>query len=810
MSLYLIKQAYLSLKNKPVFILGVVSTMGITLGALLCVLTLAYVMLLKPLPYPEQERLVKVIYSQYDDQLMATNNTFIHPAAIELYNEFNKNKSIISHTAISFYTEEIITSDQRQPKVNTLYTTPEWFNLLTPPMAKGRYFSQEHSLNHYTPGAVISFLMWKNLFNGQDNILNESVIINGVSHPIIGVTAPSFFEPQLFQEGRANQLWLPWDYNNSEYQQYWLLPDKNIVMFAKLAPKTNIKQAEQLYSNIANDYYHSQVSGQSDVKHWTIKTTFTPLKDVFIKDNYYVLMLLLAGAIGLVLIAASNITNLFIGRTASLHRSIAISMAMGANKRQINEALFIEAVLLLLLSTIAALSLSELGFEVLRLAFTDQLPRVQELSLHALVIIIITLIALCLAYFFVKLSIKTINATSLLQALTSSGKGNAKQIPRAISFWLMCSQIIFSVVLVFSSGVLIKDIVQQLSKPLGFSAKNIVEMEFSVATLEQLGWEEYADKAKELAQQLRLLPEIAEVSFARTPLNDNFKFSVTDIKTSKKYYPFHRNVDQHYLEVVEQRILIGTGFSEQDVSDQTPVALINEAFSQQLALNHLDVIGHKLSVDGSLPFTVIGVISNLQLPTKREVPARFYLTNYGTATYLLLKLKENMTLNRAQIIETLNDIDSQFALTKLDKLSDSINVVNMKYVVVMTTALILVILTLVLSAIGLYGISSYSTRIRRFEIGTRIAIGAKGKDITNMIFKDNIAALSMGLIISTVILLVLYFSFSDNLTAYISIELLPLFLMTLAVISLFSMLACYLPLRQYINQPVIHALKGNE
>ena len=116
-------------------------------------------------------------------------------------------------------------------------------------------------------------------------------------------------------------------------------------------------------------------------------------------------------------------------------------------------------------------------------------------------------------------------------------------------------------------------------------------------------------------------------------------------------------------------------------------------------------VGHKLSVDGSPPFTVIGVISNLQLPTKREVPARFYLTNYGTATYLLLKLKENTTLNRAQIIKTLNDIDSQFALTKLDKLSDNINVVNMKYIVVAATALILVILTLVLSAIGLYGTS---------------------------------------------------------------------------------------------------------
>jgi predicted permease len=767
-------------------------------------------MLLKPLPYPDQGQLVKVNYSQYDDQLTAMNHAFVHPAAIALYNNLKKSKNTISHTALSLYAQEIITSDQNQPKVNTLYTTPEWFSLLTPAMAVGRYFSQEHGLNRHTPGAVISFLMWKNLFNGQDDILNERVVVNGVSHPIIGVIAQSFFEPQLYQEGRANQLWLPWDYNNSDYQQYWLLPDKKIVMFAKLSDNANVEQTTQLYSNTANDYYHSQVSGQSDVKHWTIHIDFILLKDVFIEGNYYVLMLLLGGAVGLLLIAVSNISNLFIARAAILHRTIALNMALGANKYQIKSALFIEAVLLLLMSIIVALSISQVGFEVLRLAFTDQLPRVQELSLNVFVISIVTLISLCLAYLFVKITLKTINFSSLLQGLSSSGKANAKQIPKVISFWLICSQVIFSIVLVFSSGVLIKDIAEKLNQPLGFNAENIVEMEYSVATLAQFSWEEYAHKAAELAQKLRSLPEIAEVSFARTPLNDNFQFSVTDIKTTQKYYPYHRNVDHHYLTVMGQRVLIGSGFSEQDVTNQTPVAMINEVFSQQLASNHQDVIGHKLSVDGSPPFTVIGVVSNLQLPTKREEPARFYLTNYGTATYLLLRLKENMTLSRTQIIKALGEVDSQFVLTKLDKLSDNINLITIKHIIVATTAFVLVVLTLVLSGIGLYGISSYSSRIRRFELGTRMALGAKGSDIIRLIFKNNVDALLVGLMMSAVVLSALYFIFSESLSRYVGLELLALFVLTFGAISLLSLFACYFPLRQYINRPVIHALKGIE
>ena len=100
--------------------------------------------------------------------------------------------------------------------------------------------------------------------------------------------------------------------------------------------------------------------------------------------------------------------------------------------------------------------------------------------------------------------------------------------------------------------------------------------------------------------------------------------------------------------------------------------------------------------------------------------------------------------------------------------------------------------------------------MRRFEIGTRMAIGAKGKDIVGLVFKDNAGALVIGLALSFVVLVILYFGFSDSLQGYISLELLPLFIIALGSISLLSSLACYFPLRQYINKPVIHSLKASE
>ena len=112
--------------------------------------------------------------------------------------------------------------------------------------------------------------------------------------------------------------------------------------------------------------------------------------------------------------------------------------------------------------------------------------------------------------------------------------------------------------------------------------------------------------------------------------------------------------------------------------------------------------------------------------------------------------------------------------------------------------------------IGLFGILNYSSQMRRFEIGTRMAIGAKSKDIIAMVLKDNAAALLAGVAVSLLLLLGLYVGFSDKLTHYISVALIPIFIATLGLISLISFLACYLPLRQYIKKPAIQSLRGSD
>jgi len=126
------------------------------------------------------------------------------------------------------------------------------------------------------------------------------------------------------------------------------------------------------------------------------------------------------------------------------------------------------------------------------------------------------------------------------------------------------------------------------------------------------------------------------------------------------------------------------------------------------------------------------------------------------------------------------------------------------------TTIVLMALTLLLSGVGLYGILSYSTQMRRFEIGTRLAIGAKRHDMIMLIIKDNVIAISLGIISSVFSLMLLSLVFNEQLNNYFSWQLAPISLLTFALIVIISFSACYLPLRQYINKPVICSLKGSD
>ena len=180
----------------------------------------------------------------------------------------------------------------------------------------------------------------------------------------------------------------------------------------------------------------------------------------------------------------------------------------------------------------------------------------------------------------------------------------------------------------------------------------------------------------------------------------------------------------------------------------------------------------------------------------------------GTRPNLMVKFKSGNKLKKQEMIEMIQEVTSQYNIFSYQEMrSDRARLLFPQYTVAIITS-ILTLLTIFLAGMGLFGILSYSSQMRRFEIGTRMAIGAKGKHIINMVIKDNISALFIGVSIGILILTGIYLAFTTSIALYIDTILIPIFIMTLIMITIISFLACYLPLRRYIKQPAIYSLRG--
>ena len=817
-TLYELKQAYVSLKQKPLFVFSVVSTMGITLGALLCVLTLAYVMLIKPLPYPEQDRIYQLTHQNLNKAGEVNVTGFDYPTLVELY----KKQTVFSKNAIAYHSEEVIRSHPKQVQVKTTFVTPQWFSLLAAPIKLGRAFNADEDLNKNIPVAVLSYKTWLQDYNGDINILNKKININDVSFKIIGVVDETFVDPQLDNSGFDTQLWLPWDFNSISYKKdWWGSYNDKLTYLGLLADDISIAQADQKTTNLTCDILQPLVKDGFPNACKQFKLNFSSIKNAIIGDTNYIIYLLLAGVIALVIIAATNIINLFIAHTAQQQAKLAINAALGAKKHQLYYQLMRQAALLMIAATALSLVIAIIGFDLLNRYLNSVFPLVSTLHLPSETVIPLLIIASIFTVMFAKLGVNAINYQQLNSSLEHSGKGNSVQISANLRNLLIVSQITIASFLVFCCINLMLNALNTITKPLGYQHNDLSYLSLSVSNPDNktATFEQNLALVNQIKSTLLALPEIEQLSTAESPIGSFIKMQVIDTATNIHYLADTSFGDNQYFKLINQQFISGDNFPEQNKQDRDKLLIINDVFAQNIVSKAknvntkiADIIGTKFdfSVNGSNVFTVVGIVKGILEPGKNEIPPRMYAPSSTLAFKFLLRFKKEQQLSREQIIKTTKGISNLLTIAQYKSLNDSYKWIVLPERITLVSSITMTLVSLFLAALGLYGILSYSTQIRRFEIGTRMAIGAKRADLIKLIIQDNAHAILLGIGISVLLIIGLALGFSEQLQSYLTWQLIPLFLVTLGLVSLISFAACYLPLRQYINKPAVYSLRGSE
>ena len=790
-----LKLAANSLSRLPGFSITVIFTLAITLAALVTVANLNH-LLLKPLPYPDAAQLH--VMGQI---ATSKNGTVRHGQNIGALIQIYQNSSYIEKMAIIETGSGILISHPQQPRLTSLQVTPEFFPLLGARTHLGRYFSKEEGLDSNQPVVVISHAAWQRWFNSDPDITGSFADFAIGSFKIIGVLTPDFSSPQLFGNSQID-IWFGIDYMNVG-KDNWGAHNNYHTAITKLSADANLLQLDQQLSSFINPLYQSHEQSE---KETTLGSKLVPLKYKLVNDDQAPLLLLLAGVTALISIALINVANLFLSRAIEKQRTLAIQAALGAQSKHIFKSLFAESSLLISTALLLGLVLASWINIWLETPISNSFSRMSTLELTAEIILMSVAFAISLSILLAWIAAKQVNYNKLQSYLQASGKGTSGQVSSKLRNILVALQGSLTCLLLLGSAAVLTPTLKALSKPLGYNHHNIYSL--SIATGGR--WDEQAQIAQMIKPELDKLAEVEEVAYQLLPimqsnwtgiLNDAKQDALGDFKFSMVPPNFF---SLHQLPLIKGRTFSPTSQMIRD-EENTPNEILLSASLANTLYPDGDAIG-KTHYWEEKPLTVIGIVQDYYSPfdTSAKNVERLYVPYYPIFTGFAIKTKGE--LSKEKVIEVIKAVDPTLVVAGFNSLEERYQRGISRFKLIASLTLALITLALFLAAAGIYGVLNYSVQMRRFELGIRLALGAKTHTVINMVLKQSFAPIGLGILFSIGLATLAYSIAHQYFPESIEFNIQSI-MIALPIMLIVALIACYLPVKKLIKADPVKALR---
>lgn len=804
-----LKIALQCLRHKSGFVITVVMTLSITLGALITFFNLNHVLLVKSLPYPDHERLQLIHHELLRDSGERDGIAILVPGLLHTY----KHQQHFEQMTILSTGYEFLTSHQEQPRLTVSFTTPEYFSLIDVPMALGRSFNQSEGLESNRPVVVLSYQSWHKWFQGDMDIVGRTLQLRNTRYTIIGVTAEHFNEPEIV--GDLSDIWAPWDFNgmSESTQKSWNNAQANIAGLGKLKTNTSIVTAQSEMSQSLNRVYQDFLLSIDNPNNLSanIRLTFKSLKRHLVGDSHLQAMLLLAAVFALLIIACTNVINLFYSRAAEKQRTFAIQAALGAKKKHLFVAMFAESLVLMFASVLMGLVIAMWGIDLVKSLGQAQFNRLHELGLNTITVLFAILLGILLAAIFSLLSSRVVNYDKLQEQLQTSGKGSGMQISKRRRNSLVVSQIFLACLLLVGSSLVLGQAFSVINQPLGYD-KSVLR---SFSLDERAGLIQADEMARrdqymnDITTRLQQLPQIVSVAPSfNTAIGYNMTMELID-RDNNLHGTFPTNfVAANYFETMQILMLEGRNFNTQEVRERAPVAIVSRSVAQKIGQGR-SVLGMKFTIGGGDIRTVVGVVDDVYDPVRNESNQSLdaYLPHAPWNVHFIIRLTANADFHREQLVSLIKDVNPGLRLANYREFTDRHNNVIRQDRITAGVAAGLSLLALLLAGTGIYGVLSYSSQMRRYELGVRMALGAKSHQISALVIKDNMRPITLGLMLSMLVIAIIYGFGHYQLGWFKAYSLIPI-LLTLPIILLTAFFASYFPVRSVIRNDPVKALRN--
>ena len=797
------------LRHNPGSTAVVIATLALGIGANTAIFSMVNAVLLRPLPFANPHELVSVFESRPQDGIAFDG--FSYPN----FRECRKQESVFSEMA-GYQAHDLTLTGKGQPTiVHTVVVTAEIFRLLEARPLAGRVFFSKDGLRGAAPVAVLSENLWRSRFGADPNMIGKPVTLDQRSFTIVGIMPAAFHFPL---RSETEDVWIPLvqDPLFSKWMPrtggHWL----NVV--ARRRPGVSMAQAQAAMDTMALRLAREY---PSDNAGW--KVEIESLQQQIVGPVKPALLILLA-AVGLVLlIACANIANLLLARATARTQEMAVRMAIGAGRSRILRQLLTESALLGLIGGIAGILLAFWGVESLKSLLPPGLPLVHAIRVDGGVLLFALALSLAASLVFgIAPAFAAARAgfqSGLEEGAPRSGESGARRRFRGL---LVAAEFALAVVLLVGAGLLIRSFTAMMNVNPGFNPRRVVTAEIDLPQFQYSTPEQWNAFANESLRRIQAEPGMQDSALGiPLPIADGFVNLGFDIPGQPALAPGatrsadYAAISPGYFHVMQIPLLRGRGFGREDSPSTAPVTVISQEFARRFFPNQ-DPIGRQLEfgfpTNGKASRRIVGVVGNVRDVSLSQQPGPMMYVPFAQAPFWGEVVVVRSSLGTADVAASIrrvvHDIDKNLPITDIASLPDAIDsqasVAQPRFRTLLLG--LFAALALVLAAVGIFGVMSYTVSCRTHEIGIRMALGATPSGVLRLLLVEATGLVFAGLVIGVPLALLLTRYLGGLLYGVEPSDPLTFIAVSLILIAV-ALLACFIPARRAAKVDPMVALR---
>ncbi|HEX8146863.1 MAG TPA: ABC transporter permease [Pyrinomonadaceae bacterium] len=730
-----------TLVKSPAFTVVAVLSLALGIGANTAIFGVVNSILLRPLPYPEPERIVAVWHTPPQESFPGADRFSVSPGN---YLDWKEQSRAFEQMAIYQYAGLSLSAGADPVPVTGAAVSSDFFSVLRTQVNKGRTFFPEEEQPGREQAVVLGHGLWQRAFGADPNLIGRTVNLNSRSYTVVGIM------PAGFEFPAGAELWVPLAWDGEERQTRAI---HDYLVIARLKRDASLAQAQAEMSTISSRLEQQYPEAN---KGWG--AVVIPLKEDMVGDVRPALLVLFSAVGFVLLIACANVANLMLARGANRRKEIALRIALGATRGRIVRQLLCESVLLAAIGGLLGLLLAGWGGPLLVRLSAGSLPNSGEVSVDSWALgftLLVSLVAGVLAGVAPALQFSKHEISETLKQ--GSGRGGGGSVRQRTRKALVVCEVALSLILLVGAGLMIRSFWKLQNVDPGFDTADTLTMSVGLPPTR------YAEPQQQLAfhdrvlEQLAALPGVVAVGSTTTlPLTGGGSRQPFTVEgrpappVSEQPLAQTRYVSPDYFRAMGIPLRQGRPFEDRDREGAPQVVIISEAMARRFWPGQ-NPLGQRLTASFHLkqgPREVVGVVGDVKSNGLDDDAAATMYLPFRQAPRPWITFVARTADDPQGFIQPASKavyaVDKEQALRRVrtmeQVLTESLSGRRFNMTLLITFAG----LALVLAAVGVYGVMNYSVMLRRRELGIRIALGARTLDVLRLVLGQGLALTLLG------------------------------------------------------------------